>query len=210
MEQIILKIIIVGDSCTGKSTFLESYIDDYEFSKNQSPTIGIDFKLKELIIKNKKLKIRVWDTAGQERFRVMCKSYYKDTAGIVFMYDVTRNETRDNLRSWKEEAYEIFKFYNPDNIVPFIIIGNKMDLIKEKGKEELIKDCKDFTDSFKTDLILCSSTIKSNEYNVDIGMIVLINKILKGIENKTLVVPQKEYNIMLTEKNNDNTDDCTC
>jgi len=208
MEQIILKIIIVGDSCTGKSTFLESYIDDYEFSTNQAPTIGIDFKLKELIVENKKLKIRVWDTAGQERFRVMCKSYYKDTAGIVFMYDVTRPETREHLRSWKEEAYEIFKFYNPDNTIPFVIIGNKMDLIKEKGN--ILRECKDFTDSFQTDLILCSSTVKLNEYNVDIGMIVLINKILKGIENKTLVIPQKEYSIMLMDKNTDNTEDCGC
>jgi Ras-related protein Rab-18 len=210
MEQIVLKIVLVGDSCTGKSTFLESYIDNYHFSENPVPTIGVDFRVKELIVENKKLKIRVWDTAGQERYRGLCRGYYKDVAGTIFMYDLTRTESRENLRTWKKEADECFKLYNPHNQVPFVMIGNKMDLIKEEEKDDLIKECKEFTNSFKTDLILCSSKVKYNEYNVDIGMIVLINKILKGIENKTLILPEKEYHIVLTEKNIDNTEDCTC
>ena len=41
-------------------------------------------------------------------------------------------------------------------------------------------------------------------------MIVLINKILKGILNKTLVPPPKEYSITLTDINTENTEGCTC
>ncbi len=59
-----IKILIIGDSGTGKSLFLRSFDCDYQDSEvhNPQPTIGIDFITKELVIENQKLKIRIWDT----------------------------------------------------------------------------------------------------------------------------------------------------
>jgi len=65
MDSIDIKIIIIGDSGVGKSSFLKSFDCDYIDSEdlNLAPTIGIDFITKELIFENQKLKMRIWDTA---------------------------------------------------------------------------------------------------------------------------------------------------
>lgn len=66
MDSIDIKIIIIGDSGVGKSSFLKSFDNDYidcEHS-NPSPTIGIDFITKELIFEDQRLKMRIWDSAG--------------------------------------------------------------------------------------------------------------------------------------------------
>lgn len=45
---------------------------------------GVDFKLKFVTVKNKRLKLTVWDTAGQERFRTLTSSYYRGAQGIIY------------------------------------------------------------------------------------------------------------------------------
>ena len=45
-------------------------------------SIGVDFKLKNIMIENKKVKLQIWDTAGQERFRTITTSYYKGAQAI--------------------------------------------------------------------------------------------------------------------------------
>jgi hypothetical protein len=69
----LVKLLLVGDSGVGKSSLLLRFSDD-TFEQNQTPTIGVDFKLKFLDVDNKRLKLTVWDTAGQERFRTLTSS----------------------------------------------------------------------------------------------------------------------------------------
>lgn len=59
-------------------------------TQNKSPQttrlndVGVDFKLKFVTVKNKRLKLTVWDTAGQERFRTLTSSYYRGAQGIIY------------------------------------------------------------------------------------------------------------------------------
>ena len=41
------------------------------------PTIGIDFKLKDVQVDGKRVKVQIWDTAGQERYRTITTGYYR-------------------------------------------------------------------------------------------------------------------------------------
>jgi len=34
-------------------------------------TIGVDFKVRNVTIDGKKIRLQIWDTAGQERFRTI-------------------------------------------------------------------------------------------------------------------------------------------
>ena len=38
---------------------------------------GIDFKIKTIELKGKRIKLQIWDTAGQERFHTITTSYYR-------------------------------------------------------------------------------------------------------------------------------------
>ena len=59
-------------------------------------TIGIDKKTLNFKINTsdgeKEAEITLYDTAGQEKFRSISVSYFRDSKGLVMVYDITRNE----------------------------------------------------------------------------------------------------------------------
>ena len=59
----IFKVLLVGNSDVGKSSLILRYVDQI-WNDVFVPTIGVDFKVKSLEIKNKSIKLQIWDTAG--------------------------------------------------------------------------------------------------------------------------------------------------
>ena len=49
------KIVMVGNSCVGKSTILFRFVD--KIFKDTLPTIGVDFKFRSMIVNSKKIKL---------------------------------------------------------------------------------------------------------------------------------------------------------
>ena len=62
----LFKLLLIGDSSVGKTAILLRFADD-SFSPNFISTIGIDFRIKTIEIRGKKIKLQIWDTAGQVR-----------------------------------------------------------------------------------------------------------------------------------------------
>ncbi len=52
------------------------FLIDNMFAESFTPTIGIDFKIKTLRVRDKTVKLQLWDTAGQEKFFNITRSYY--------------------------------------------------------------------------------------------------------------------------------------
>ena len=88
----IFKIIVIGDSSTGKTSLMRKYIDN-KFEIIHDLTIGVEFrtKIEKIEYKGKEIvvKFHIWDTAGQESFRSIIKSYYRGVAGAIILFDVT-------------------------------------------------------------------------------------------------------------------------
>lgn len=80
---IVIKVLIVGDSGCGKSCMLMKYADE-SFSPEHISTIGVDFKITSLERNNKKIKLQLWDSAGQERFRTITSTYYRFVLSFPF------------------------------------------------------------------------------------------------------------------------------
>lgn len=127
------KILLIGDSGVGKSSLLVSFISGSV--DDLAPTIGVDFKIKQLTVDGKRLKLTIWDTAGQERFRTLISSYYRGAQGIILVYDVTKRETFTNLSQvWAKEV----DLYSTNQDCVKILVGNKVDKESERyvSKEE--------------------------------------------------------------------------
>lgn len=57
-------------SGVGKSSLLIRFSDN-TFSGSYITTIGVDFKIRTVVINGERVKLQIWDTAGQERFRTI-------------------------------------------------------------------------------------------------------------------------------------------
>ena len=62
-----------------------------------------------------------WDTAGQERFRTITSSYYRGAHGIIVVFDVTDQESFNNVKQWLNE---IDRYANEN--VNKLLVGNKV------------------------------------------------------------------------------------
>ena len=122
-EDIVYKVLLLGDSTVGKTCFLLRYCDK-SFQDAHLSTIGLDYRLRTMTLKNNKtIKLQIWDTDGQDRFRAITKNYYKGANGIILIYDVTNSQTFENVKNWitqiKEEASK--------NVVIYLA-ANKIDV----------------------------------------------------------------------------------
>lgn len=117
----IMKLLLVGDSGVGKSCLLLRFVED-KFNPSFITTIGIDFKIRTIESNGKKIKLQVWDTAGQERFRTITTAYYRGAMGIVLIYDVTDARTFENVETWHKTVTE-----HANDDAQIFLVGNKSD-----------------------------------------------------------------------------------
>ncbi|KAK2509647.1 hypothetical protein MC885_007458, partial [Smutsia gigantea] len=127
------KLLLIGNSSVGKTSFLFRYADD-SFTPAFVSTVGIDFKVKTVYRHDKRIKLQIWDTAGQERYRTITTAYYRGAMGFLLMYDVTNQESFTAVQDWATQI----KTYSWDN-AQVILVGNKCDLEDERVENINVK-----------------------------------------------------------------------
>jgi small GTP-binding protein len=138
MKEIKKKIILLGDGAVGKTSLIRKYVVD-KFDDKYLLTVGFKITQKEIPVKIDKkvhyLKLNIWDILGQKGFIELHKSSLPGTSGCILVADITRKDTLKSI-----DNYWIPNVYNMVGPVPFVVLGNKMDLIEkaEFNEEELM------------------------------------------------------------------------
>uniref|UniRef100_A0A2K6R4V8 RAB1A, member RAS oncogene family n=1 Tax=Rhinopithecus roxellana TaxID=61622 RepID=A0A2K6R4V8_RHIRO len=125
----LFKLLLIGDSGAGRSCLLRRFADD-TYTESYISTVGVDFKIRTIELDGKTIKLQIWNTAEQERFRKVISSYYRGARGILVVYDVTDQESLNNIKH--------------ENINR-LLVGNKCDLTTKKVVD--YTTAKEFADS---------------------------------------------------------------
>jgi Ras-related protein Rab-8A len=173
----VVKMLIIGNSGVGKSCIVLRYVDD-SFTPSFISTIGIDFKIKTVLIDGKKVKLMIWDTAGQERFRTITTAYYRGAMGLLLVYDITNTESFEAIKQWMntidDEGY---------SDIPKIIVGNKSDKTSRVVSKEMGESiAKEYGAEFY-------ETSAKIDQNVSVAFEELVKNIIKNAD-KTQLAPK--------------------
>lgn len=174
---LILKLLIVGDSSVGKTNFIMRFINN-EFINNYLTTSGIDLKTKDIEVKNKKIRIQIWDTAGQVQYKAITRNLFLKVMGAIIIYDITNEKSYNNLKSWVQLIRE-----ECGSHMQIIIVGNKCDLDSERkinqdevmnyAEEEKIEyietSCKTGENVHKVVKTICEKILENNDLSTDMS-----------------------------------------
>lgn len=134
MAQRVYRVIVLGDSGVGKTSIITRACGE-EYNPDPSISLGIDCKVKKMVIGDDTCLMTIWDTAGQERFQSLARSLYRGTHGIFLAYDVSSYDSFQKLARWEDEIVQ--KTDSPE--VVKIVLANKLDLV-QKGAREVSKE----------------------------------------------------------------------
>eukprot|EP01066_Platyproteum_vivax_P009744 Platyproteum_vivax@DN4311_c0_g1_i1.p1 len=115
-------LLVLGEKSVGKTSLILRFCEGV-FDESYITTLGVDLKKHVLTLNGQKVQLQIWDTAGQERYRTITPNYYRQAAGIVLIYDLSRADTFQLINTWLRGIDE-----NAGSEVELILIGNKSDL----------------------------------------------------------------------------------
>ena len=176
-----IKILTLGNGAVGKTCFIIKFTDDY-FNENTLQTTGIDFQTKIIKMNEKTYNVNFYDTAGQERYKSLSLNLFKNTDGILLMYDVTERKTFDAIPQWIEGIEE-----NEGSHFPIILVGNKCDLNDER--QVPIEEGQELAKKYNFDFFETSNKEGTNINEVGMA---LINKIIAIREKRKEIEIEKE------------------
>lgn len=147
------RILFLGLDNAGKTTLLHMLSDNKLEIHEPTRHAGSQ----ELTIEN--INFKTFDLGGHHSARRLWKEYFLNVDAVVYIIDA------GDSRRFKESRKELNSLLNEDDLshVPFLILGNKVDLPKSVSEEELRKylglvsfSKADIKNKRKIELFMCS------------------------------------------------------
>jgi len=126
------KIVLIGDSGVGKSTYVER-LRTNKFNEKYIATQGVDVFPLQFNTNYGVIVFKIWDCAGQEKFGGLKNGYYFGADGAIVMNQFGSDNSKQtalwikNIRSVREK-------------IPIIVCHNKCDIAKEDSFLQIKED----------------------------------------------------------------------
>jgi len=187
VDEISVKIALFGEGGVGKTSIVNSFLKK-EHIGAYLPTIGSNITKKEYHLKKSEIfvKLNLWDVGGQKSFNPLNPVYFANLDAVFLVFDLTKS---------KETLLELKNTYlnkitkSSEKSFTFLI-GNKVDLIKDK------KDLESILDNLPVkDIPLIFTSAKTNE-NIQEIFELIIFTYLEGLARK---IPKDKYKVLARE-----------
>ncbi|CAO3700410.1 unnamed protein product [Rhizopus microsporus] len=116
------KIIMVGSGGVGKSALTLQYMYG-DFVEEYDPTKADSYR-KKVVLDGQECQIDILDTAGQEEYAAIRDNYYRSGEGFLCVFSVCEQESLEHTKEFRNQILRVLD----DETVPFILVGNKVDL----------------------------------------------------------------------------------
>ena len=173
-----LKIVLLGDNSTGKTSFCNLWINN-KFNEEPKTTIIPEFSFKMYNYKGYNYKVQMWDLGGQDKSIYTTKVFSKGAHGCLILYDAEIQESFDNTIKWKQAIDENSKFVDGTPI-PIILIQNKIDLVDPQNLEKDEEKLKQFVN--ENGFLSFVRTSCKNRINVKEAMDFLLSQVIDKLE----------------------------
>ena len=161
-----IKVVLVGEASVGKTSIIQRYSDNF-FTENGSSTIGLSYVSKKLTVNKRTFRLDIWDTAGQERYRALTKVFFVDSQICIFVFDITKKETFEDIQNfWIKQLENVT---NKNMVIG--LVGNKSDL----SENETTND---------SEIIEYAETINAQYFKVSALSGVGINELFEDLTKK--------------------------
>lgn len=209
------KIIVVGNSFTGKTTFVKRWLGE-PFIKKYKTTIVSEFgykifpnktEINETSIK-RPIKIQLWDLAGQDKDKYLTKLFCKNLQGVLILADSTNDTSLTECSQWRNLILDSISVCDNQNI-PIYLIQNKYDLLTSEQQEQAYNKVKEFAEANSFNKFYLTSA--KTYYNIKEAMISLIEDIDKSRKEVSISEMKSQSNIKLINKiKTKNESECQC
>lgn len=163
-----IKLLIIGDSKVGKSSFIKRFLEDVFSPDDEINAKELESKNKILEIDNQKMLFHVWDGLKNASTNKTTKSELSiRIQGIIIMYDVSNYTSFDSIEYYINQVKE-----KCGSDMPIIVIGNKNDLdrvVEQYEGEKLAKN---------NNVEFIETSVYKN-LNINESIIQLANKIVR-------------------------------
>ena len=122
-----LKIIIVGNKESGKSSLVHSFVNE-KFQDDLSSTIGFNiFKKKIEVSESSRINYIIWDTGGfSSEISPIKEKIYNFADAAIIVIDRMRTDNIKSIKRWINKINESVLYR-----IPIIIIGTKIDIVSD-------------------------------------------------------------------------------
>lgn len=137
------KIVLIGHFGVGKTSLIRRFVEN-TFSEDYKVTIGVHISKKTIDIadNNTFVSLIIWDLEGQDDIKKTRSSYLLGTHGFIYVFDLSRPVTFENLKSELDFLNENYPK------TPVKVVGNKMDLVNKQYLSQYSDIFKPYVDFF--------------------------------------------------------------
>lgn len=133
-----LKVVLRGNFFVGKSSIIEKIVEN-RFEANYRLTVGVDILTKHVeLIYGETATLCIWDIDEEHRFDFIRHLFYDGAAGAILIFDLSQEGMFTKAVKWFSEITKSVGF------IPFILIGNNVQLIKKKNSTNIREKAREF------------------------------------------------------------------
>ena len=125
-------------------------------------------------MENKMIKLNIWDTAGLEKYSSITRSYFRNIAAAIIVFDLTNYTSFLNVYNW----YSEIKANCLNRDVQFLLVGNKSD----KENRIMVTDKEIEETAYKLNIDFVRTSVISN-HNINFIFEKIALKVLNNCKN---------------------------